>query len=34
LIRTGTRPPKSRVPTLEEVTTTNGGMFWRYPAGR
>ena len=34
LIRTGTRPPKSRVPTLEEVMTTNGGMFWRYPAGR
>lgn len=32
LIRTGTRPPKSRIPTLEEVTTTNGGLFWRYPA--
>jgi len=34
LIKTGKRPPKSRIPMLEEITTTNGGMFWRYPPGR
>ncbi len=34
LIKTGKRPPKSRVPTLQEITTTNGGLFWRYPAAQ
>jgi esterase/lipase superfamily enzyme len=33
LIATGTRPPKLRTPTLEEVTTERGA-YWRYPALR
>ncbi|HEX2839893.1 alpha/beta hydrolase [Hyphomicrobium sp.] len=30
LIGSGTRPPKLRTPTLEEVTTDRG-LYWRYP---
>lgn len=30
LLKSGTRPPSSRVPTLERVTTDKGA-FWRYP---
>ncbi|WP_334145496.1 alpha/beta hydrolase [Hyphomicrobium sp.] len=33
LIATGTRPPKMRTPTLEEVETAKGA-YWRYPAAR
>ncbi|MDQ8698304.1 alpha/beta hydrolase [Hyphomicrobium sp. LHD-15] len=33
LIATGTRPPKLRTPSLEEVTTDRGA-YWRYPAAR
>ncbi len=32
LIRTGQRPPRARVPELEEVTTAQG-PYWRYPNG-
>ena len=31
LIETGTRPPRLRTPSLEEVTTDKG-PYWRYPA--
>ena len=31
LIQTGLRPPESRVPTLERITTDRGD-YWRYPA--
>ncbi|WP_273219849.1 alpha/beta hydrolase [Hyphomicrobium zavarzinii] len=33
LIASGTRPPKLRTPSLEEVTTDRG-VYWRYPAAR
>jgi esterase/lipase superfamily enzyme len=31
LIQTGQRPPDKRVPTLQPMTTTGGGAYWRYP---
>ncbi len=31
LIQTGLRPPESRVPTLERITTDRGD-YWRYPS--
>lgn len=31
LIQTGQRPPRARVPELEEVTSA-AGLYWRYPA--
>lgn len=33
LIATGTRPPKLRTPSLEEIAT-GSGAYWRYPAAR
>lgn len=33
LIQTGLRPPESRVPTLERITTDRGD-YWRYPAAQ
>lgn len=33
LIQSGTRPPKLRTPSLDEVTTDRG-TYWRYPATR
>lgn len=31
LIQTGQRPPDKRVPSLQPVTTSQGGAYWRYP---
>lgn len=31
LIQTGQRPPNKRVPSLEALTTAQGGAYWRYP---
>lgn len=31
LIQTGQRPPDKRVPSLQALTTAQGGAYWRYP---
>lgn len=32
LIQTGQRPPDKRVPSLQALTTAQGGAYWRYPS--
>lgn len=34
LLQTGERPPDKRVPSLQHLTTAEGGEYWRYPLAK